>query len=111
MFHFQNDKVVKTDEECCKKQDLINNGLNVCRQCGQVINYEFVPGYCYLSNKKNKKKSVLRRKYYVNKVLNTTIDKHNITLSYNEIDEFYRLFQIVEHQMVQMKIKRFVKFN
>ena len=47
----------------------------------------------------------------MNKVLNTTIDKHNITLSYNEIDEFYRLFQIVEHQMVQMKIKRFVKFN
>lgn len=45
-FHFQNDKVVKTDEKCCKKQDLINyNGLNVCRQCGHVINYEFVPGY------------------------------------------------------------------
>ena len=87
-FHFQNDKVVKTDEKCCKKQDLINyNGLNVCRQCGQVINYEFVPGYCHAT------------------------PVVNLTLSYNEIDEFYRFFQTVEHQMVQMKIKRFVKFN
>ena len=87
-FHFQNDKVVKTDEKCCKKQDLINyNGLNVCRQCGQVINYEFVPGYCHVT------------------------PVVNLTLSYNEIDEFYRFFQTVEHQMVQMKIKRFVKFN
>ena len=62
MFHFQNDKVVKTDEKCCKKQDLINyNGLNVCRQCGQVINYEFVPGYCYLSYKKKKKFSLTKK--------------------------------------------------
>ena len=32
-------------------------------------------------------------------------------LSYDEINEFYRLFQIVEQQMVQMKIKRLIKFN
>ena len=32
-------------------------------------------------------------------------------LSYDEINEFYRLFQIVEQQMVQMKIKRLIKFS
>ena len=32
-------------------------------------------------------------------------------LSYDEINDFYRLFQIVEQQIVQMKIQRFVKFN
>ena len=32
-------------------------------------------------------------------------------LSYDKINEFCRLFQIVEQQMVQMKIKRFVKFT
>ena len=32
-------------------------------------------------------------------------------LSFDEINEFYRLFQIVEQQIVQMKIKRLIKFN
>ena len=45
------------------------------------------------------------------KVLKNTIDKYYIMLSYDEINEFYRLFQIVEQQMVQMKIKRLIKFN
>ena len=43
--------------------------------------------------------------------MNNTIDKYHIMLSYDEINEFYRLFQIAEQQMVQMKIKRFFKFN
>ena len=87
-FIFKMIKCLKQMRNVVKKQDLINcNGLNVCRQCGHVINYEFVPGYCHA----------------------TPIV--NLTLSYNEIDKFYRLFQIVEDQMVQMKIKRFVKFN
>ena len=47
----------------------------------------------------------------MNKVLKNTIDKYHIMLSYDEINEFYRLFQIVEQQMVQMKIKRLIKFN
>ena len=47
----------------------------------------------------------------MNKVLNNTIDNYHIMLSYDEINEFYRLFQIAEQQMVQMKIKRFFKFN
>ena len=30
-FLFQNDKVAKTDDKCCQKQDLINdNWMNVC---------------------------------------------------------------------------------
>lgn len=41
----------------------------------------------------------------MNKVLKNTIDKYHIMLSYDEINEFYRLFHIVEQQMVQMKIK------
>ena len=47
----------------------------------------------------------------MNKDLKNTIDKYHIMLSYDEINEFYRLFQIVEQQMVQMKIKRLIKFN
>lgn len=47
----------------------------------------------------------------MNKVLKNTIDKYHIMLSYDEINEFYRLFQIVEQQMVQMKIKRLIKFS
>ena len=47
----------------------------------------------------------------MNKVLNNTIDNYHIMLSYDEINEFYRLFQIVEQQMVQMKIKRLIKFS
>ena len=41
-FHFQNDKVAKRDDKCCQNQDLIHdNWMNVCRQCGQVINHDF----------------------------------------------------------------------
>ena len=47
----------------------------------------------------------------MNKDLKNTIDKYHIMLSYDEINEFYRSFQIVEQQMVQMKIKRLIKFN
>ena len=47
----------------------------------------------------------------MNKVLKNAIDKYHIMLSYDEINEFYRLFQIVEQQMVQMKIKRLIKFS
>ena len=47
----------------------------------------------------------------MNKDLKNTIDKYHIMLSYDEISEFYRLFQIVEQQMVQMKIKRLIKFS
>ena len=47
----------------------------------------------------------------MNKDLKNTIDKYHIMLSYDEISEFYGLFQIVEQQMVQMKIKRLIKFN
>ena len=47
----------------------------------------------------------------MNKVLNNTIDKYHIMLSYDEINEFHRLFQIAEQQMVQMKIKKYVKSN
>ena len=80
--------------------------MNVCRQCGQVINHDFATIVIKVIEK-----SVYLRKYRVNKVLNNTIDKYHIMLSYDEISEFYRLFQIAEQQMVQMKIKRFVKFN
>ena len=83
--------------------------MNVCRQCGQVINHDVATIVIKVIEKR--KKSVYRRKYRVNKVLNNTIDKYHIMLSYDEINEFYRLFQIAEQQMVQMKIKRFVKFN
>ena len=47
----------------------------------------------------------------MNKDLKNTSDKYHIMLSYDEINEFYRLFQIVEQQMVQMKIKRLIKFS
>ena len=102
--------MAKRDDKCCQNQDLIHdNWMNDSRQCGQVINHDFFD-YCHLSYRKTKK-SVYRRKYRVNKVLNNTIDNYHIMLSYDEINEFYRLFQIVEQQIVQMKIQRFVKFN
>ena len=41
-FHFQNDKVAKRDDKFFQNQDLIHdNWMIVCRQCGQVINYDF----------------------------------------------------------------------
>ena len=65
-FHFQNDKVAKTDDKCCQKQDLINdNWMNVCLYAVKsllktlrVLSFKL---------KKNKKISLP-------KVLNNTID-------------------------------------
>ena len=34
--------MAKTDDKCCQNQDLIHdNWMNICRQCGQVINHDF----------------------------------------------------------------------
>ena len=99
--------MAKTDDKCCQNQDLIHdNWMNVCRQCGQVMYHDFATIVIKVIEK-----SVYLRKYRLNKVLNNTIDKYHIMLSYDEINEFCRLFQIVEQQMVQMKIKRCVKFT
>ena len=65
---------------------------------------------CYLSYRKIKK-LVYRRKYQVNKVLNNSVDKYHLMLSYDEIFEFYHLFQIIEHQIVELDIKGFIKLN
>ena len=67
-FLFQNDKVAKTDDKCCQKQDLINdNWMNVCLYAVKsllktlrVLSFKL---------KKNKKISLP-------KVLNNTIDKY-----------------------------------
>ena len=67
-FHFQNDKVAKTDDKCCQKQDLINdNWMNVCLYAVKsllktlrVLSFKL---------KKNKKISLP-------KVFDNTIDKH-----------------------------------
>ena len=59
-FHFQNDKVAKTDDKCCQKQDLINdNWMNVCLYAVKSL----IKTLRVLSFKlkKNKKKSVYRR--------------------------------------------------
>ena len=90
-FHFQNDKVAKRDDKFFQSQDLIHdNWMIVCRQCGQVVNYDFATIIVQVIEKQ--KESVYRRKYRVNKVLNNTIDKYHIMLSNGEINEFYRLF-------------------
>ena len=108
-FHFRNDKVAKTDDKCCQNQDLINNNwTNICRNV--VKSLITILRVLSFNLKKNKKISLLKEisceEFYKN-----TIDKYYIILSYDEINEFYRLFQIVEQQMVQMKIKRLIKFN
>ena len=45
------------------------NGMNVCRLCGQVINYNYVSDYCSSSYRVSRK-SVYRRKHHLNEVLN-----------------------------------------
>ena len=67
-FHFQNDKVAKTDDKCCQKQDLINdNWMNVCLYAVKSL----LKTLRVLSFKLEKNKKIS-----LPKVLNNTIDKY-----------------------------------
>ena len=67
-FHFQNDKVAKTDDKCCQKQDLINdNWMNVCLYAVKSL----LKTLRVLSFKLEKNKKIS-----LPKVFNNTIDKY-----------------------------------
>ena len=64
-FHFQNDKVAKTDDKCCQKQDLINdNWMNVCLYAAKSL----------IKTLRVRLRKI--KKISLPKVLNNTIDKY-----------------------------------
>ena len=88
-------EVDKADEPCCSEHDIENvNGMYVCINCGSVHGYEYVTEYFnfYDNIHKIRKKSVYHRKYYIENVLDSIFSENNIQLTYQQIEQIYKVF-------------------
>ena len=57
----------RSSNKCCSKQEIINdNGMRVCRRCGQVYGYDTVKEYVDFHQNRYRiyRKSVYHRKYH-----------------------------------------------
>ena len=63
---------LKPSDTCCHKPDVISdNGMKICKNCGQVHGYEIVKEYIdfYENMYKIRRKSVYHRKYHIENVV------------------------------------------
>jgi len=82
------------EDICCDNQDIITDGMRVCRSCGVAQGYNYAKEYVDFYNNRYRfvKKSVYCRKYHVNNTLLKIQEKYNIKLSNsqkNKIDTIY----------------------
>ena len=62
-------EINESPNKCCEKQVIINdNGINVCKICGQVSSYDYVNEYIDFHKNKYriKRKSIYNSTYHVN---------------------------------------------
>ena len=82
------------EDICCDNQDIITDGMRVCRSCGVVQGYNYVKEYVdfYKNRHRFIRKSVYHREYHVNNVLLDFEEKYNIKISNcqkHKIDAIY----------------------
>ena len=83
-------------EICCKYKDIIkvDNGMNVCQNCGIVQEYDYNKEYVdfYENKYRMKRKSIYHRKYHINNILMDVTSKYNITFSVNQKNRIMKIF-------------------
>ena len=99
------DIIVKQEDPCCEKMDLIqDNGMNVCKSCGVVNGYDLQPPYVdfYENMYKKRKKSVYIRKYHIINTIYDIAQDNNIQISNHDRDKILRIFASVNQVLSQV---------
>lgn len=90
----------KNDDLCCGSKEIITDyGINICINCGTVIDYELVGEYIdfYRDRYKIRTKSIYQRKYH----LETLLIKFN--LQFIEWKQILLCFKQVENALTQLE--------
>ena len=88
-------EVVKVVESCCSEQDIENiNGMNICINCGLVHGCDYIAEYfdVYENMYRIRRKSIYRRKYHIENVMNSISFENNIQLTHKEMNQIYKVF-------------------
>ena len=106
------DQELKEVDACCNKPDVISdNGIKVCKNCGQVHSYEIVKEFIdfYENMWKIRRKSVYHRKYHIENV----IFKANINISRMNIDRICKVFDEIQKitPSIDASRKRMISIN
>ena len=81
--------------QCCSEWELENiDGMNICVNCGLVHGYDYVTEYVnfYDNMHRIQQKSVYRRKYHIENVLDSISNENNIQLTYHQREQIHKVF-------------------
>ena len=114
-YRFMEEKSIK-DDLCCDKRDIINDdGKLVCRSCGIVSGFEFARECVNFHQNRYRfiRKSVYHRKYHIKNKLFEIINKYGILLNCRQREAIERVFQEIDKIVNQVngKRKRLISVN
>ena len=88
---------IKFSYKCCETQLLEDiNGINVCTNCGIVLNSIFKSNFIdfYENIFKISRKSIYFRKYHVKKIINNLLYEKYVQLSTQQIEKILKIFYL-----------------
>ena len=114
-YRFMEEKSIK-DDLCCDKRDIINDdGKLVCRSCGIVSGYEFARECVnfYQNRYRFIRKSVYHRKYHIRNKLFEIINKYGILFNCRQREAIERVFEEIGKIVNQVngQRKRLISVN
>ena len=114
-YRFMEEKSIK-DDLCCDKRDIINDdGKLVCRSCGIVSGFEFARECVNFHQNRYRfvRKSVYHRKYHIKNKLFEIINKYGILLNCRQREAIERVFEEIGKIVNQVngKRKRLISVN
>ena len=114
-YRFMEEKSIK-DDLCCDKRDIINDdGKLVCRSCGIVSGFEFARECVNFHQNRYRfiRKSVYHRKYHIKNKLFEIINKYGILLNYQQREAIEKVFEEIGKIVNQVngQRKRLISVN
>ena len=107
---------IKFSYNCCNSQLLEDiNGMNVCINCGIVLNSISKCDYFnfFINMYKVRRKSIYVRKYHVKKIIDNLIYKNIVQLSVIQITKIFKIFNLFDKIINDFNInrKRIISIN
>ena len=92
------DYLVKEQDVCCDKQEIINDNGHVCKNCGQVNGYDAADEYVDFYNNMYliRRKSIYHRKYHLYNKVDFLSSKNGFQISFKDKDKTIRIFNEVD---------------
>ena len=96
-------------DSCCDSSHIVEiQGMDVCIECGLVINSISKSDYIefYENLFRIRRKSIYIRKYHIENSLKNLLVKYNIELTYNQRDKIYKIFEQIGYILPEINVTR-----